>query len=168
MSEPMNHETANGVLPWYANGTLADDERQHVEEHVHACLTCHLELKKEHELHELVRASPTVNLAPQEGFDRLSRRLNDDARGGRSAAEQLAGAVERLWGPLSTLSSATRFSMAALVLLAVAGVLSWRTITPPVVRGDPVYFTLSSEFTSAGSELDIVFVAAICEVARGG
>jgi len=161
MSEPMNHETANGLLPWYANGTLADDERQHVDDHVHACLTCHLEFKKEHELNELVRASPTVNLAPEEGFDRLSRRLDDDARGGRSAVEQLAGAVERLWAPLSTLSSATRFSMAALVLLAVAGVLSWRTIPPPVVQGDPVYFTLSSESESAGSELDIVFAADI-------
>ena len=157
----MNHETANGVLPWYANGTLADDERQHVEDHVHACLTCHLELKRERQLYELVRASPTVNLAPEEGFDRLSRRLDDDARGGRSAVGQLAGAVERLWGPLSTLSSATRFSMAALVLLAVAGVLSWRTIPPPVVQGDPVYFTLSSESGSDGSELDIVFAADI-------
>ena len=157
----MNHETANGLLPWYANGTLADNEQQHVEDHVHACLTCHLELMKERELHELVRASPTVNLAPEEGFDRLSRRLDDDARGGRSAVEQLAGAVERLWGPLSTLSSATRFSMAALVLLAVAGVLSWRTIPPPVVQGDPVYFTLSSESESAGTELDIVFAADI-------
>lgn len=163
MSEPMNHETANGVLPWYANGTLADDERQHVEDHVHACLTCHLELKRERQLYELVRASPTVNLAPEEGFDRLSHRLDDDARGGRSAVGQLAGAVERLWGPLSTLSSATRFSMAALVLLAVAGVLSWRTIPPPVVQGDPVYFTLSSEFKSAGSELDIVFADHVSE-----
>lgn len=161
MSEPMSHETANGLLPWYANGTLADDERQHVEDHVHACLTCHLQLKKERELHELVRASPTVNLAPEEGFNRLSHRLDDDARGGRSAVEQLAGAVERLWGPLSTLSSATRFSMAALVLLAFAGVLSWRTIPPPVVQGDPDYFTLSSESGYAGSELDIVFAADI-------
>ncbi len=163
MSEPMNHETANGLLPWYANGTLADDEHQHVEDHVHACLTCHLELKKERELHELVRASPTVNLAPEEGFDRLSRRLDDDARGGRSAVEQLAGAVERLWGPLPTLSSATRFSMAALVLLAVAGVLSWRILPPPVFQGDPVYSTLSSESESAGIELDIVFATDISE-----
>ena len=164
MSEPMSHDTANGLLPWYANGTLADDERQHVEDHVHACLTCHLELKKERELHELVRASPTVNLAPEEGFDRLSRRLDDPTRGGRRApAEQLAGAMERLSGRWTTLASATRFSLAAFALLAVVGALLWRTVPQPVVPDSPGYVTLTSESVSAGNELDIVFADYISE-----
>ncbi len=139
MSEPMSHETVNGLLPWYANGTLADDERERVEDHVRACLTCHLELKKERGLYELVESSPAVNLAPDEGFERLSRRLDDDARGGgRAPVERLARATKPLWVRWMTLASATRFSTAAFALLAVVGLLLWRTAPQPVVPGDAV------------------------------
>ncbi len=80
MSELMSHETATGLLPWYANGTLTDEERQRIENHVRGCVTCHLELRKERELHELVQSSPTVNLGPEEGFDKLSHRLDAAGR----------------------------------------------------------------------------------------
>ncbi len=165
MSEPMSHETVNSLLPWYANGTLADDECERVEDHVRACLTCHLELKKERGLYELVESSPAVNLAPDEGFERLSRRLGDDARGGgRAPVERLARATEPLWVRWMTLASATRFSTAAFALLAVVGLLLWRTAPQPVVPGDAVYVTLTSASESAGNELDIVFADYVSEV----
>ncbi len=165
MSELMSHETANGLLPWYANGTLADDERQYVEDHVRACLTCHLELKKERELHELLLSSPTVNLAPEEGFDRLSRRLDDPGRGGRWArVEPFARLMERVSGQWLTFASATRFSIAAVALLAVVGSLSWRTVPQAVVLDDPAYVTLTSGSVSAGIELDIVFADHVSEL----
>ncbi len=164
MSESMNHETVNGLLPWYATGTLADDERQYVADHVRACLTCHLELRKERELHELVQSSPTVNLAPEEGFDRLSRRLDDPGRGGRWArVEPFARLMERLLGQRLTHASATRFSIAAVALLAVVGALSWRTGPQAVVLDDPAYVTLTSGSVSAGNELDIVFADHVSE-----
>ena len=165
MSEPMSHETVNGLLPWYATGTLADDERQYVADHVSACLTCHLELKKERELHELVQSSPTVNLGPEEGFDKLSRRLDDSGRGGRRApVEPLAWAMERLLGQWLAYASATRFSIAAVVLLAVVGALSWRTVPQAVVLDDPAYVTLTSGSVSAGNVLDIVFADHVSEL----
>ena len=161
----MSHETVVGLLPWYANGTLADDERQYVEDHVRACLTCHLELKKERELHELVQSSPTVNLGPEEGFDKLSHRLDDSGRGGRRApVEPLAWAMERLLGQWLAYASAMRFSIAAVVLLAVVGALSWRTVPQAVVLDDPAYVTLTSGSVSAGNVLDIVFADHVSEL----
>ncbi len=164
MSESMSHETVNRLLPWYANGTLAGDERQHVEDHVRACLTCRLELKKERELHELVQSSPAVNLTPEEGFDRLSRRLDDHARGGRRApVEQLARAMERLWGQGLTRASAARFGMATVSLLAVVGLLLWRAVPQPADPGGSDYVTLTSESETAANELDIVFADHVSE-----
>ena len=150
MNEAMSHDKINALLPWYANGTLADDERKCVKDHVRACLACRLELKKERDLHELVQSSPTVNVTPEDGFERLSRRLDDHARGGRRA-------------PLELFAGAMRFSAAAVVLLAVAGVLLWLTVLQPVALDDSNYMTLTSESESAGTELDIVFAADISE-----
>ena len=146
----MSHDNIMGLLPWYANGTLADDERKDVADHVRACLTCRVELNKERELHALVQSSPTLNVTPEEGFERLSRRLDDYAGGGR-------------WAPIEQFAATMRFAAAAVVLLAVVGMLLWLTVLQPVAPDDSTYMTLTSESGSAANELDIVFAADISE-----
>ena len=146
----MSHDNIMGLLPWYANGTLADDERKDVADHVRACLTCRVELNKERELHALVQSSPTLNVTPEEGFERLSRRLDDYAGGGR-------------WAAIEQFAATMRFAAAAVVLLAVVGMLLWITVLQPVAPDDSTYMTLTSESESAANELDIVFAAQISE-----
>jgi predicted anti-sigma-YlaC factor YlaD len=57
----MNHERTIEYLPWLLNGTLADDERREVEEHLAACAECRAELTATRQACDIYGA----HLAPQ-------------------------------------------------------------------------------------------------------
>lgn len=76
------HHDAQSLLPWLANGTLADAELARVQAHVHGCSTCRADLALLH----TVRAA---GAAPQPGLDadralaRLLPQLNEAPPAGR-------------------------------------------------------------------------------------
>ena len=41
----MRHDQARELLPWFANGTLDEDERKSVADHLRACSGCRSEIE---------------------------------------------------------------------------------------------------------------------------
>ena len=158
MSELTRHESVNELLPWYVNGTLGDAEHALVEAHVHACLVCHLQLKKERQLQEFVQTAPTVDLSPEAGFDQLTQRLDDPALLSKHA---LAGFLARPWANWVSLGMTPRFALATLALAAIAALL-WGVVPHPVPPHAADYFTLSRESGSA-NHLDVIFADHVTE-----
>ena len=162
MSEPISHETAQEFLPWYVNGTLPDSEQEVVDAHVRACLVCQLEMKKERRLQELVQSSPTVDLSPEAGFDRLSHRLDRS----RSPERTLSRFLDERWRHWAAFGMSTRVVMATLALAAVA-VLLWGALPHSGTPIAPDYITLTGD-TGAGGRLDIIFADHVTEPERRG
>ena len=51
-----DHEEVFGLFPWYLNGTIAETERQKVDEHVRVCATCRDQLAREREIYRVMSA----------------------------------------------------------------------------------------------------------------
>jgi anti-sigma factor RsiW len=64
MTTDARHQEIDELLPWFANGTLEDEERARVERHLIACETCRRELALLRDVGETaaeaVRAAPPV------------------------------------------------------------------------------------------------------------
>ncbi|MEM7246536.1 MAG: zf-HC2 domain-containing protein [Acidobacteriota bacterium] len=65
------HQHWRELLPWHANESLADDERQQVEEHLEGCQECRDELDELVSLQSVVAESPAGPAATEEGFQDL-------------------------------------------------------------------------------------------------
>lgn len=143
------HREVFELLPWYANGTLEDDERTRVEEHLSGCEPCRDGLVRCHALAREVAAAETVSPSPhpaqlrrlmqrvdavEAGKRRRGRHLSAPARGiGRLAA--LAGSAVR--SPV-----ALRWALAVqLVLILALGALL--LVRPPAPEAPATFHTLS-------------------------
>ena len=97
------NEHSDELLPWYANGTLADGERRRVEAHLRDCGRCRQEVAWWQDLRAQIRAENT------RGFGELGlHRLLRDARAGT------APPPSRWWRPALT---------AAVVVIAIQSVV---------------------------------------------
>jgi hypothetical protein len=136
----------DALLPWYANGTLTDDEYARVEAHLSECARCQRELDW---LCELRSAASEPGMPMEDHADaslaRLRGRLN-------------AGTVRRLLSPLRQAHEGwrrapawTRWALAAqLVLCAgLAGALVF-------ARAPAAYHTLGSASTADADEAHLV------------
>ena len=137
----LTHTRAFELLPWLVNGSLTGTERDAVESHVRACITCRRELKQQQRLHSAVRARRSADVSAEAGLDRLDRELDETARS------------SRLWR--GRYASATPFAIAAAAGLAVLAVLLWFTPLPQL--GSANYSTLATAPASDVALLDIVF-----------
>ena len=155
MIEKDLHETVQALLPWYVNDTLEDAERQLVEAHVHACLTCRLELKKERQLGDFVRTAPTIDLSPEAGFARLNHSLDASRNRGTRHPEN------RLWSGWLGLSTGSRVALATFAIAAVA-VLLWGTLPRPATVDEPGDVTLSGGASTA-NHLDVIFAERVTD-----
>jgi hypothetical protein len=72
VSEPRCDDPANGLLPWYLNGTLAADDEARVRTHLDACASCSDELDA---LSEVARGLPDLPPLPTPGTIDRSRRF---------------------------------------------------------------------------------------------
>jgi len=81
MNTPRNddHTRIVELMPWYVNGTLAEEERRHVERHVSECLPCRRALNEERRLRGLVAGGGTSPDSLEHGLDRLLGRIDADA-----------------------------------------------------------------------------------------
>jgi hypothetical protein len=143
--EHPEHREIDALLPWYANGTLADEECGRVEAHVSGCPRCQRELDWLCELRSAVSEPATVEDHVEVSLDRLRRRLD-------------AGMAQRLVSPLRSARrgwdrapSWTRWALAAqLVLCAGLGTALL------VSRAPAVYHTLGSGSTAGADEARLV------------
>lgn len=70
-----DHEEVFGLFPWYLNGTIAETERQKVDEHVRVCATCRDQLAREREIYRVMSAESGLEFIPA-SFSRLQARLD--------------------------------------------------------------------------------------------
>ena len=55
----MHHEQARELLPWFANGTLDEDQQRGVAEHLRKCGACRSEIESLDRVRRVVREQPT-------------------------------------------------------------------------------------------------------------
>jgi hypothetical protein len=139
------HREIDALLPWYANGTLSEDECERVEAHLSGCARCQRELDWLRELRAAASEPAPVGDQVEASLERLRGRLD-------------AGAAQRLSSPLRIAREGwrraprwTRWALAAqLVLCAgLAGALV-------ASRAPAVYHTLGSGSTAGADEARLV------------
>jgi hypothetical protein len=69
------HEELFELFPWYLNGTLAETERQKVDEHVRVCAACRDQLALERDIYRAISAESGLEYIPA-SFSRLQARLD--------------------------------------------------------------------------------------------
>jgi hypothetical protein len=134
------HNRAFELLPWLVNGTLGDAEREAVEEHARACITCRRELREQQQLHAALRARRTADVSAEGGFERLNRELDGESERRRTTLRY---------------ATAAPFAIAAAAGLAVLAILLWFTPLPELADGG--YSTLASTPAAEGALVDVVF-----------
>jgi anti-sigma factor RsiW len=142
------HAEADRILPWWVNGTLPEDERQQVEQHLAECAQCQREVAWLRSLQDeyLQQHTEEESAAPMQ--HRLRHRLNKERRK-TSTLPMLHTSWQRHGGKLIWLAAA----QAALILILGAALLHNRY---------PVYHTLSAP-TNDGSLLAVAFNPRITE-----
>ncbi|HHI93534.1 MAG TPA: hypothetical protein ENK04_08490 [Gammaproteobacteria bacterium] len=79
MNEPINHDHPDALLPWYANGTLTDEERMQVAAHLERCEQCREELRFLTGLRQAVKQQVAdAPASPELGLKRLMREIDAD------------------------------------------------------------------------------------------
>jgi hypothetical protein len=69
------HDDIQGLLPWWANGTLGPEEVRRVEAHLEECSTCRQDVELLMELQETLEEAPAVRRpAPEHAPDPAPRR----------------------------------------------------------------------------------------------
>ncbi len=58
------HEEVFGLFPWYLNGTIAEPERQKVDEHVRICAACRDQLARERDIYRAMSAESSLEFIP--------------------------------------------------------------------------------------------------------
>lgn len=136
------HRRVWDLLPWYANGTLLDGERQTVEAHLAGCPLCREEIVACQRLGEAIRQTEeTAPAAHPARLARLMERIDDEERNGGHGWRRIVLAP---WHGLAALLRATpplaRGALVAqlIVLVALTGLLV-RGSAPPA----QTYETLS-------------------------
>jgi Putative zinc-finger len=69
------HEEIFELFPWYLNGTIAEHERQRVDEHLRMCAMCRDYLARERDLYRSISGESSLEFIPA-SFSRLQARLD--------------------------------------------------------------------------------------------
>jgi len=137
MTEPITHDDASTLLPWYVNGTLDAGEREAVEAHLAHCVACRQELAF---LREVAAATAENGAPAPAGVD----------------VRSLSGRLRRAWW----LTPAPARGLVAAQAAVIAGLVVWTAVMPaaPVAT---YYATLDEPAQPAapGGRLQLVFAA---------
>ena len=124
------------LLPWYATGTLGEEDRQRVARHLESCRECRRELE---DLSELRRALTELSRQETAPSARLSRsvmaRVAADSMGREVPHEEMTWVANLDRWVRSLFMPQWVPTMAAALLLAQMGLLIWVTL-PPADRGE--------------------------------
>jgi hypothetical protein len=146
----MSHTQAFELLPWLVNGSLSGTELDSVQSHVRSCVTCRIAIREQQQLRAAIREQPTVPLSAEQGFERLTRQLEE------SAVVTDILSARRLLGS----SAPARLAAAAVLLAAVVGV-AW--LVDSGVDRTPQFTTLGEEAAIDEPRIDLIFAAWVSE-----
>ncbi len=73
------HDTVEGLLPWYVNGTLSADERNYVEEHLSGCDSHQVAIRELRQIAAAVQEETPTPLVTEPDVERLNALLDADA-----------------------------------------------------------------------------------------
>ena len=148
MMSSLNHEESWLLLPWLANGRVAQPERARLEEHVDGCAECAQELALQRVLCRTLTEPDRVSYAPGPSFRKLMQRIDGRATALQRVPERRATRVRRF--PSPTLSAwrppgiafAASFVGALALALATVTTYQWShkeyatyTVTGPRTTG---------------------------------
>jgi hypothetical protein len=150
------HERTAGLLPWYANGTLADQERQAVEAHLAGCVRCQQELAECRSLQTALNTGEESLPSPHPvQLARLLTRIDAETPGESHTAkrawrERVTGGRSAWFGRQLPWVIAAQL----LLVLGAAALVSPRHLVPSAAR----FITLSQRPEApSGPEIRIVF-----------
>lgn len=147
------HQQVQLLLPWYVNESLNSDERREVESHIRSCLVCRRELIALRKLSEAVTQGSDLELAAENSFASLARRL--PPRVAESTVAPIQQDSKSKGGNQRHMPhSAFFYAMAASVVLALIPLLAIQLVS--VMPADSFY-TLSSANPAAKGDLRVVF-----------
>ena len=119
------------LLPWYANGTLGEADRQRVAKHLETCLDCNRELE---DLAQIRQALTELSREEAEPSPRIYRsvmaRVATDSIGQGAAHQDTSWAAGLDRWFRSLLVPQWVPTLAALLLIAQMGLLMWVTLPP--------------------------------------
>jgi hypothetical protein len=75
--ERPEHQEFSELLPWYVNGTIAEQDRLKLESHLEACAVCRADLLVERRIHRSMSAESAIEYVPAASLKRLHARLDD-------------------------------------------------------------------------------------------
>ena len=139
------HARAHELLPWMVNGRIESRDAAWLDDHLADCADCRVELAAQRRLRDAIAREPTVEFAPQAGFNRLWKRIEADAHSARPAQPAAVAAAASVGAsaiPLPVRTRSLPWMRATLALqaaaIAVLCVALWRT--PPA---SPPYRTVT-------------------------
>lgn len=138
------HERAQGLLSWYANGTLTPDEQRLVDDHLADCAQCRSDLAFDRQLQAQIAALP---IEQEQGWSAMEQRLA--AREARPAGRLWQRRVPIGWavaGPVAALA-------ASLLLFVSLGGPAGETLTRPAGE----YQALSGTAPPATGNMLVIF-----------
>lgn len=144
------HETANALLPWYAAGTLDDEDRARFEAHLKTCAQCQADLALERRLCVIVAETADDIESAEDGWARLAPRL--DARPRRLLTRRI-GQQWRNSAPWLRWAVAAQFT----ALVVAGGVALWQVRPARHDAAPGVYHTLGSAPDSPAGNIVVVF-----------
>lgn len=145
-----DHEEVAGLIPWYVNSSLSDQERLKVDAHIAGCAACRAELLAEQQIFDRISGAPAVEYMPAASLKRLQARLDilQSPTPALDAAESPAAGIRRV--PTQGWKAASIAVMAISISLLLAdrwvqfraqqAAPSYRTVTssPPRARDEVI------------------------------
>jgi anti-sigma-K factor RskA len=97
IDDPQHSEVAD-LLPWFANGTLDEEERVRVERHLADCIACKQDLVGLRNV-QTMYADEALDVAASEGLARLQGRIEqiEASRGPRQRLRSAGVQLRRAW-----------------------------------------------------------------------
>jgi anti-sigma factor RsiW len=154
--EPLTHDEAFELLPWFVNGTLSEAERTGVDRHIRACLPCRVALQEQSQLQTLLREQPTVRLSADQGFERLIEGIDAASRRRTVRPRRRGAALAALWAGFG------RHAVTATVLVGGLALASWLVTIAYDRPQEGAFGTLTTEAADA-ARIDIVFADGVTE-----
>ncbi len=149
------------LLPWYVNGTLEEDERTTVDQHLKRCELCRKEAERCTQIATTVRHADDVPASSaSHQFARLMAEIDTPKELEPSQGRGGHGLLTGLHTLIGRMSPGVRWILAAqgALILVLSGVLIWQVLPPP----EPAYRTLSgtgAPQTQAVMRMRVIFAA---------